>query len=105
MFARQQRRLCQRIVRRHRCRDRHRVETIVGEQLLDVRAAADPRMLPPDGCEAIAVVVAQPGELGSRRGVEVPDEIRSPISETYHAYGNHRPLHATASLTASPSRL
>src|SRR5215470_8869118 len=90
---------------RHGGRDGHRVESRVAKQLLQVRAAPHARMLSSNRFQTLGVVVTQPGQLGSRGGVEVPDQVGSPVAETYHTYGNHRPLHAESVAYGSPSPL
>jgi hypothetical protein len=67
-------------VRRYGRCHHHRVERVVGEQLVEARGRARVRVARRDGSEPLVVEVAQPREVG--QFVEVAYEVRAPVVET-----------------------
>ena len=81
VLSRLERRTSKREVRRHRRRERHGVDRLVGEDIVDARVGLHGRVPTLDQLEALDVAIANRDDLGAVELVEVPDEVRAPVSE------------------------
>jgi hypothetical protein len=68
-------------MRRHRRGDRHRVDAVVGEQLLEPGGRGSRRVAPLERLEGSRTLVADVGDLERVEVGEVADEVRAPVAD------------------------